>query len=159
MFVFNDTLNYHSFVSFHSLLFSYFFPFSLPPSFLLPFSFFLLPLSVYSCHDFFSYSSVCFMHPFKGRYSNFHKRRGFGTGLGRAPGVGNSKAIQYSCLENSMGRGFWRTLVHGARKESGTTEHTGTHTQKSSYTENIRQWLFLTFWAWLFIVTYLMVAK
>ena len=121
-------------VSFHSLLFSYFLPSSLPPSFLLPMSFFLLPLSVYSCHDFFSYSSVCFMHPFWGRYSNFHKRRGFGTGLGKALGVGNSKEIQYSCLENSMSRGFWQTLVHGARKKSGTTEHTGTHTHTNLHT-------------------------
>jgi len=26
-------------------------------------------------------------------------------GLGRAPGVGNGNPLQYSCLENSMGRG------------------------------------------------------
>ena len=26
-------------------------------------------------------------------------------GLGRAPGVGNGNLLQYSCLENSMGRG------------------------------------------------------
>ena len=26
-------------------------------------------------------------------------------GLGRSPGVGNGTPLQYSCLENSMGRG------------------------------------------------------
>ena len=28
-------------------------------------------------------------------------------GLGRFPGVGNGNPIQYSCLENSVGRGAW----------------------------------------------------
>ena len=28
-------------------------------------------------------------------------------GLGRFPGVGNGNPLQYSCLENSMGRGAW----------------------------------------------------
>ena len=35
-------------------------------------------------------------------------------GLGRYHGVGNSNPFQYSCLENSMGRGAWRTTVHEA---------------------------------------------
>ena len=31
--------------------------------------------------------------------------------LGRSPGVGNGKPLQYSCLENSMGRGaLWATI-------------------------------------------------
>ena len=29
-------------------------------------------------------------------------------GLGRAPAEGNSYPLQYSCLENSMGRGAWQ---------------------------------------------------
>ena len=33
---------------------------------------------------------------------------------GRFPGVGNGKPLQYSCLENSMGRGAWWATVHGA---------------------------------------------
>ena len=28
-------------------------------------------------------------------------------GLGRSPGEGNGNALQYSCLENPMGRGAW----------------------------------------------------
>ena len=28
--------------------------------------------------------------------------------LGRSPGGGNGNSIQYSCLENPMGRGVWR---------------------------------------------------
>ena len=32
---------------------------------------------------------------------------GFIPGSGRPPGEGNSKPLQYSCLENSMDRGAW----------------------------------------------------
>ena len=35
------------------------------------------------------------------------------TGLGRSPGEGNGKALQYSCLENAMDRGAWQAIVHG----------------------------------------------
>ena len=28
-------------------------------------------------------------------------------GLGRSPGEGTGNPLQYSCLENSMGRGAW----------------------------------------------------
>ena len=31
-------------------------------------------------------------------------------GLGRSPGEGNGNSLQYSCLENSMDRGAWRTI-------------------------------------------------
>ena len=34
-------------------------------------------------------------------------------GLGRFPGEGNDNPLQYSCLENSMDRGAWWTIVHG----------------------------------------------
>ena len=37
-------------------------------------------------------------------------------GLGRSPGVGNANPLQYSCLENSMGRGDWWTTVWGHKK-------------------------------------------
>ena len=52
-------------------------------------------------------------------------------GLGRSPGEGNGKLLQYSCPENSMARGAWWALVHGVA-ESDMTEwltHTHTHTQ------------------------------
>ena len=32
---------------------------------------------------------------------------------GRSPGEGYGNPLQYSCLENPMGRGAWRALVHG----------------------------------------------
>ena len=34
--------------------------------------------------------------------------------LGRAPGIGNGNALQYSCLENSMDRGAWWATIHGS---------------------------------------------
>ena len=34
-------------------------------------------------------------------------------GWGRSAGEGNGYLIQYSCLENSMGRGDWHVMVHG----------------------------------------------
>ena len=36
--------------------------------------------------------------------------------LGRFPGVGNGNLLQYSCLENSVDREFWRAVVHGVAK-------------------------------------------
>ena len=37
-------------------------------------------------------------------------------GSGRSPGEGNGNLFQYSCLENSMDRGAWRSIVHGVTK-------------------------------------------
>ena len=39
--------------------------------------------------------------------------QGLIPGSGRSPGEGNGNLVQYSCLENSMGRGDWRATVHG----------------------------------------------
>ena len=36
--------------------------------------------------------------------------------LGRSPGGGNGNPIQYSCLENPMGRGTWSITIHGVTK-------------------------------------------
>ena len=36
--------------------------------------------------------------------------------LGRSPGVGNGNPIQYSCLENSVDRRSWQTIVCGVAK-------------------------------------------
>ena len=44
-------------------------------------------------------------------------------GAGRSPGGGYGNPLQYSCLENSMDRGTWRAIVHGAA-ESDVTEAT-----------------------------------
>ena len=37
-------------------------------------------------------------------------------GLGRSPGEGNGKPLQYSCLENSMDREAWWATVHRVTK-------------------------------------------
>ena len=37
-------------------------------------------------------------------------------GWGRSPGGKHGNPIQYSCLENPMGRGALRATVHGGRK-------------------------------------------
>jgi len=37
-------------------------------------------------------------------------------GWGRFPVGGNGNPLQYSCLENPMDRGAWRTRVHGVMK-------------------------------------------
>ena len=34
------------------------------------------------------------------------------SGSGRSPGEGNGNRLQYSCLENPMGRGAWQATVH-----------------------------------------------
>ena len=38
------------------------------------------------------------------------------SGSGRSPEVGNGKPLQYSCLENFMGRRTWQATVHGVAK-------------------------------------------
>ena len=42
-------------------------------------------------------------------------------GLGRSPGVGNRKLLQYSCLENLMDRGAWQATVQGVARQLDTT--------------------------------------
>jgi len=36
--------------------------------------------------------------------------------LGRCPGVGNGNPVQYSCLDNSIDRWAWWSIVHGVTK-------------------------------------------
>ena len=38
------------------------------------------------------------------------------SGSGRSPGEGDGTPLQYSCLENPMGRGAWRPTVHRVTK-------------------------------------------
>ena len=46
----------------------------------------------------------------------------------RSPGVGNSNPLQYSCQENSIGRGAWQASYSPwGLKEAETTEHIHTH--------------------------------
>ena len=37
-------------------------------------------------------------------------------GPGRSSEEGNGNPLQYSCLENPMGRGAWRAAVHGSQR-------------------------------------------
>ena len=43
------------------------------------------------------------------------------TGLGRFPGGGNGNPLQYSCLENPIGRGAGQSRVHRVAKEADVT--------------------------------------
>ena len=38
------------------------------------------------------------------------------SGLERSPGGRNDNPLQYSCLENPVGRGAWRAIAHGVTK-------------------------------------------
>ena len=44
--------------------------------------------------------------------------RGAGSypGSGRCPGGGHGNPLQYSCLENPMGRGAWWATIHRVTK-------------------------------------------
>ena len=52
-------------------------------------------------------------------------------GLGRSPGEGHGNPLQYSCLENPMGRGAWQAMVHGVA-ESDMTKALSTEMRESS---------------------------
>ena len=41
---------------------------------------------------------------------------GWISGLGRSPGGGHGKPLQYSCLENLMDRGAWQLAVLGSHR-------------------------------------------
>ena len=51
------------------------------------------------------------------------RNRGLIRGSERSPGGGDGNLLQYSCLENPIGRGAWQATVHRAT-ESDTTEAT-----------------------------------
>ena len=52
-------------------------------------------------------------------------------GLKRSLGAGNGTPLEYSCLENSMGRGSWWATVHGMQRtgHDWTTEHKHRHNE------------------------------
>ena len=39
-------------------------------------------------------------------------------GSGRSPGEENGNPLQYSCLENSMGREAWLAIVYGSQSQT-----------------------------------------
>ena len=65
-------------------------------------------------------------------------------GLGRSPGKGNGYPLQYSYLENSMGRGTWQAAVYGVAK-NWTQRVTDTRNSAPSPTrEDVSGWLSAT---------------
>ena len=54
------------------------------------------------------------------------------SGSGWSPGEGNGNPLQYSCLENSMGKRAWWITVHGATK-SWTGLNTYAHMHACKY--------------------------
>ena len=56
-----------------------------------------------------------------------NKRCKFDPGLGRSPGRRNGNPLQYSCLENPMGREAWRATVHGVVKSQTQLSDARTH--------------------------------
>ena len=59
------------------------------------------------------YNDLGFLGGSDGKESSCNARDpGLIPGSGRFPGEGNGYPLQCSCLENSMGRGAWQTIVH-----------------------------------------------
>ena len=58
-------------------------------------------------------------------------------GLGRSPGEGNGKPLQYSCLGNSVNRGAWWVT------ESDVTEHACMHTHTHTHMHIYRKFAYL----------------
>ena len=52
---------------------------------------------------------------------------GLVRGSGIPPGRGNGNPLQYSCLENSMGRGAWGATVYGVAKSWTPLKRLSTH--------------------------------
>ena len=53
-------------------------------------------------------------------------------GLRKSPGIGNSKPLQYSCLENSIDRGAWpQSMGLHSQIPLSVRAHTHTHTHNS----------------------------
>ena len=63
-------------------------------------------------------------------------------GLGRYPGEGNGYPLQYSGLENSMNRGTWQAIVHGAAKSQ--TQLSDSHFTSLGLSVQTESWQRLT---------------
>jgi len=65
-------------------------------------------------------------------------------GSGRSPGEGNSYPVQYSCLENPMGRGAWRAVVHRVAKSQTQLRdehfHFISQYNMSNYAREVKGW-------------------
>ena len=63
-------------------------------------------------------------------------------GLGRSPGGGHGRSLQYSCLENPMDRRAWWATVRGITKSQTRLKRLSTRTCKSTHTAD---WLAINF--------------
>ena len=50
-----------------------------------------------------------------------------------SPGEENGNPLQYSCLENPMGREAWRAAVHGVTKSDMTKHSTVDHVRELDF--------------------------
>ena len=56
----------------------------------------------------------------------------------RSAGEGNGHSLKYSCLDNTMDRKAWWVTAYEGRKDSDTTEHALTHTNRLQRSTGIR---------------------
>ena len=63
-----------------------------------------------------------------------------GSTLGseRSPGEENGNPLQYSCLQNPMDRGAWRTTVHRVTKSQTQLKQLSTHARPRCYNRHFR---------------------
>ena len=91
---------------------------------------------------------VYFPHSLVGKESACNAGNpGLIPGLGRSPGEGNGSPLQYSCLENPMGRGAWWAMVHGDTRVGHdlATKPPTTTTTKTFLLGLIKAWKDFTF--------------
>ena len=62
----------------------------------------------------------------------------FIPGWGRAPEGEHGNRLQYFCLENSMDRGAWWAIVHGAAQSQTQLKQLSTHARKLPINEGRR---------------------
>ena len=80
--------------------------------------------------------SISFGSVVKNPPANAGDRRDVGLipGLIRSPAGGSDNPLHYSCLENSMDRGAWCTIIHGWLRVRRDGAHTHTHTHTHTRT-------------------------
>ena len=59
-------------------------------------------------------------------------------GSGRSPGGGNGNPLQYSCLENPMGKGAWQTAVQRVTQSGIQRKQLSTHAGASEEVFRLR---------------------
>ena len=64
------------------------------------------------------------------------RKHGFDLWVRKIPVGGNGNPLQYPCLENSMDRGAWNTIVHGVAKSQTQLNNNNVHTHTHTHTPN-----------------------